>query len=107
MRRRAVQPRPAHRTAPAAHPHRRPGTLADPLEIIGLTGLEFLELGPLEWRALLDGGAVPRTLSAAATTPHDDEDALSVVAIANELLALWDRPRIIQAVLEGDLGPAA
>ncbi|MGW5849174.1 SMI1/KNR4 family protein [Streptomyces sp. NPDC055254] len=85
----------------------RPGTLADPLETIELTGLEFLELGPQEWRVLLDGGAVPRTLSAAAITPHDDEDSLSIAAIANELLALWDRPRIIQAVLEGDLGPEA
>lgn len=85
----------------------RPGTLADPLEIIGLTGLEFLELGPRDWRVLLDGDAVPRTLSAAAITPHDGEDSLSVAAIANELLALWDRPRIILAVIEGDLGPAA
>ncbi len=82
----------------------RPGTLADPLEITGLTGLEFLELGPQEWLLLLDAGAVPRTLSAAAITPHGDED---LVPIANELLALWDRPQIIQAVLEGDLGPVA
>lgn len=80
----------------------RPGTLADPLEITGLTGLEFLELGPQEWRLLLDVGAVPRTLSAAAITPHGDEDP---TPIANELLGLWDRPQIRQAVLEGDLGP--
>ncbi|MFE3555007.1 SMI1/KNR4 family protein [Streptomyces sp. NPDC059193] len=85
----------------------RPGTLADPLELAGLTGLEFLELGPREWRALLDAGAVPRTLSAAAVTPYGDEDPASVVEIANELLALWDRPRIVQAMLEGDLGPVA
>ncbi|MFD8290586.1 SMI1/KNR4 family protein [Streptomyces sp. SPB4] len=83
----------------------RPGSLADPLEIAGLTGLEFLELGPQEWRLLLDADAVPRSLSAAAITPQDPGESPSVVALANELLTLWDRPRINQAVLEGDLGP--
>ncbi|MCX4637120.1 SMI1/KNR4 family protein [Streptomyces sp. P9-2B-2] len=82
-----------------------PGTLADPLEITKLTGLEFLELGPQEWRVLLDAGAVPRSLLAAAVTVHGDHDPLPIVALANELLALWDRPQIIQTVLEGDLGP--
>lgn len=85
----------------------RAGTLADPLEIGGLTGLEFLELGPQDWRVLLDAGAVPQTLSATAITAHGHDDPLPVVALANELLALWDRPRIRHAVLEGDLGPAA
>ncbi|MFI0872963.1 SMI1/KNR4 family protein [Streptomyces parvus] len=83
------------------------GTLADPLEIAGLTGLEFLQLGPQDWRVLLDAGAVPRSLSAASITAYGDQDPLPVVAIANEILALWDRPRIIQTVLEGDLGPLA
>ncbi|MFJ9847572.1 SMI1/KNR4 family protein [Kitasatospora sp. NPDC101155] len=82
-----------------------PGTLADPLEIAKLTGLEFLELGPQEWRVLLDAGAVPRSLSAAAIEVRGNEDPLPIVAIANELLALWDRPQIIQTVIEGDLGP--
>ncbi|WP_058045214.1 SMI1/KNR4 family protein [Streptomyces roseifaciens] len=81
-----------------------PGTLADPLEIAGLTGLEYLELGPQEWRVLLDAGAVPRSLSAAAIKVHGNPDPLPVVAVANELLALWDRPRIVQTVLEGSLG---
>jgi hypothetical protein len=27
------------------------------------------------------------------------------VAIANELLALWNRPAMTQTILEGDLGP--
>lgn len=84
-----------------------PGTLADPLEIAKLTGLEFLELGPQEWRVLLDAGAVPRSLSAAAIEVHGNQDPLPIVAIANELLALWDRPRIIQTIIEGDLGPVA
>ncbi|MCX5410195.1 SMI1/KNR4 family protein [Streptomyces sp. NBC_00335] len=84
-----------------------PGTLADPLEIAELTELEFLELGPEEWRVLLDAGAVPRSLSAAAIEVHGDRDPLPIVAIANEILALWDRPQIIQTVLEGDLGPLA
>ncbi|MFF3350532.1 SMI1/KNR4 family protein [Streptomyces sp. NPDC002779] len=82
-----------------------PGTLADPLEIAGLTGLEFLELGAEEWRVLLDTGAVPRTLKAAAIKVLD-QDHLPVVAIANEILSLWDRPQIVQTLIEGDLGPA-
>lgn len=82
-----------------------PGTLADPLEIAKLTGLEFLELGPEEWQALLDAGAVPRSLSAAAIEVHGNRHPLPVVAIANELLALWDRPQITQTILEGHLRP--
>ncbi|MFJ4185037.1 SMI1/KNR4 family protein [Kitasatospora sp. NPDC089509] len=82
-----------------------PGTLADPLEIVQLTGLEYLALGPQDWRALLDAGAVPRSLSAAAIEVRGPEDPLFVVAVANELLALWDRPRIEQTVIEGELGP--
>ncbi|MFE7242286.1 SMI1/KNR4 family protein [Streptomyces sp. NPDC057580] len=82
-----------------------PGTLADPLEIAELTTLEYLELGPEEWRALLDAGAVPRSLSAAAIMVNGNQDPLPIVAIANEILALWDRPQIIQTVLEGNLGP--
>nr|WTB30011.1 SMI1/KNR4 family protein [Streptomyces sp. NBC_00830] len=82
-----------------------PDTLADPLEIAELTTLEFLELGPEEWRVLLNAGAVPRSLSAAAIKVHGNQDPLPIVAIANELLALWDRPQIIQTVLEGNLGP--
>ena len=82
-----------------------PGTLADPLEIAGLTGLEFLELGPDDWRVLLDADAVPRSLSAAAIEVHGDQDPLLVVALANEILSLWNRPPIIRTVLEADLGP--
>ncbi|WTS75135.1 SMI1/KNR4 family protein [Streptomyces sp. NBC_00105] len=82
-----------------------PGTLADPLEVAGLTGLEFLELGAQEWRVLLNAGAVPRTLKAAAIKVRD-QDHLPVVGIANEILALWDRPQIVQTLLDGDLGPA-
>ncbi|WP_331738033.1 SMI1/KNR4 family protein [Streptomyces sp. NBC_01276] len=82
-----------------------PGALADPLELTGVTGLEFLELGAQEWRVLLDAGAVPRSLKAAAIAVRD-QDHLPVVAIANDLLALWDRPRIVETILKGDLGPA-
>src|SRR5258707_1566692 len=84
-----------------------PGTLADPLEIAKLTGLEFLELGPEEWRVLLDAGALPRSLSAAAIEVHGDRHPLPIVDIANELLALWDRPPITRIALEGHLGPVA
>ncbi|MDQ1008805.1 cell wall assembly regulator SMI1 [Streptomyces sp. V4I23] len=84
-----------------------PGTLADPLEIAELTGLEYLGLGPEEWRVLLDAGAVPRSVSAAVIEVKGDRHPLPIVALANELLALWDRPRITRTVLEGRLGPAA
>lgn len=84
-----------------------PGTLSDPLEIAELTGLEFLALGPQEWRVLLDAGAVPRSLSAAAIEVRGTMDPLITVALANDILALWERPQIIQTVLEGDLGPVA
>ncbi|MFC9948547.1 SMI1/KNR4 family protein [Streptomyces pratensis] len=84
----------------------RPGTLADPLEIGQLTGLEFLELGPEEWRVLLDAGAVPPTLSAAAVDRREARDQ-PPLALANELLELWGRPKITRTVLEGGLGPSA
>ncbi|WP_405959003.1 hypothetical protein [Streptomyces sp. NBC_00868] len=72
-----------------------PGTLGDRLEVARLTELEFLELGAHEWRVRLDAGAVPRTLKAAAIKVRD-RDHLPVVALANEILALWDRPKIAQ-----------
>jgi cell wall assembly regulator SMI1 len=89
-----------------------PGTLADPLEIAGLTGLEYLSLGPEEWRVLLDAGAVPRSLSAAAVPRslsaaaievQGERHPLPILDLANELLTLWDRPLITRTVLEGDL----
>ncbi|MEU2619166.1 SMI1/KNR4 family protein [Streptomyces sp. NPDC007157] len=81
-----------------------PGTLADPLEIGELTGLEFLALGPEDWRVLLDASVVPRGLSAAAVEVHGERRPLPIVALANEILALWNRPLIPVTVLEGDLG---
>jgi hypothetical protein len=81
-----------------------PGTLADPLEIAELTHLEFLELTPEDWRVLLDADAVPRTLSAAAILTRDDHHPRAIVALANELLARWNRPLITRTVLEGRSG---
>ncbi|MGW1469193.1 SMI1/KNR4 family protein [Streptomyces sp. NPDC002308] len=83
------------------------GTLADPLEIAGLTALEFLELGPEDWRVLLDAGAVPRGLLAAAIMVRYQPDLPPVVDLANEILGLFGRPPIPRAVREGDLGPEA
>lgn len=80
-----------------------PGTLADPLEITGLPGLEYLELGVQEWRAILDAGAVPRGLLAAAVATDGGQDPIQLVTVANELLALWDRPRIAQTILKVNL----
>ncbi|MFB7917370.1 SMI1/KNR4 family protein [Streptomyces sp. NPDC056061] len=82
------------------------GTLADPLEIAGLTGLEFLELGPEDWRVLLDAGAVPHGLSAAAIEVRGDQHPLRIADLADEILALGNRPAIPRTVVEGDLGPA-
>ncbi|MFJ7910519.1 SMI1/KNR4 family protein [Kitasatospora sp. NPDC096204] len=83
-----------------------PGTLADPLEITGLPGLEFLSLGPDEWRVLLDNGAVPRGLSAADIEARGNEHPVAVVTVVNDLLALWDRPPIPHTVVRGSLDPS-
>ncbi|MFB7576379.1 SMI1/KNR4 family protein [Streptomyces sp. NPDC056165] len=84
-----------------------PGTLADPLEISRLTGLEFLELCPQDWRVLLDADAIPRSLLAAGIEVRNDADPLPVVDLANEILARWDRPLITRTTLEGSIGPVA
>lgn len=81
------------------------GALDDPLEIAGLSGLEYLELGPEDWRVLLDAGAVPRGLLAAFVTAPGGSHPLPIVTMANELLALRDRPQIPHTTLVGDLGP--
>jgi hypothetical protein len=73
------------------------------LEIAQLTGLEFLELGPEDWRALIDAGAVPRGLAAAVIGIRQQTHPGRIMELANEILALWDRPRITEAVIEGCL----
>src|SRR6185312_14580194 len=96
--------------APVAHlPKLRtltapPGTIADPLVIGEMTGLEYLELGVDEWRTLLDADAVPRSLKAAMVdTPGQGVHPMAAVAVINELLARWGRPLIKQTILEGQL----
>jgi cell wall assembly regulator SMI1 len=84
----------------------RPGTLADPLEIARLTGLEYLEIAPEDWRALLDAHAVPRTLAAASVHVHGARRVLPVVDLVNEILALWHRPPIPRTTVTGHLGAA-
>jgi hypothetical protein len=77
-----------------------PGALADPREVAALTGLEFLELGPDDWRSLLIAGAVPRSLLAAAVhTWGQDQSAAD--AVVTDLLALFDRPQATESTLEG------
>jgi cell wall assembly regulator SMI1 len=82
-----------------------PGTLADPLEVAGLAGLEFLELGPDEWRVLLAADAVPPALLAAAVQAPG-RNPLQLAAVASEILALRDRPPITETILEGDVSGA-
>jgi hypothetical protein len=78
-----------------------PGTLADPREVGWLTGLEFLRLGVDEWRVLLDAGAVPPTLAAAAVETHGAPDPLAVAALTDALLTLRGRPPVRRTVIEG------
>jgi hypothetical protein len=58
-------------------------------------------------RRCADGMAWGRMglLSAAAIQVHGNRHPLPIVALANELLALWDRPPINKTVLEGRLDP--
>lgn len=81
-----------------------PGTLAEPLEIGRLDGLEFLRLPPAEWQALLAADAVPRGLLAAAIEPGRADSPLTTVALANEILGRWGRPPIAEQVVSGTLG---
>ena len=86
-----------------------PGTLADPLEIAELTTLEYLELGPQEWRALLDAKAVPDSLLAAKIIvrgnpiPQRQPDPAGYMALANKIIALWKGPQIAETMIEGQL----
>lgn len=72
-----------------------PGTLANPLEIAELATLEYLELGPQDWRALLDAKAAPDSLLAAKIIVRGNPmsrpqpDLGGYVAMANEVIALW------------------
>ena len=86
-----------------------PGTLADPLQIAGLATLEYLELGPQDWRALLDARAVPDSLLAAQIivwgnpAPQPQPDPARYVVLANEITALWNGPQIAETVIDGQL----
>ncbi|MFC4909746.1 SMI1/KNR4 family protein [Actinomadura gamaensis] len=82
-----------------------PGTLADPLEIVRLTGLEYLSLPAAYWRVLLDADAVPRSLLAAGFAGFEGytDDPLGCVEVANRLLDLFTGPPLTQTVVEGVL----
>jgi cell wall assembly regulator SMI1 len=79
------------------------GMLADPMQITGLTGLEYLAIGIREWRTLLRAGAVPRGLSAAGIEIDGRPDPQDLMALANELLALRNRPLITRTTINGNL----
>lgn len=49
----------------------------------------------------------PHTVGAWMISGTPLADPLAVADLANELLALWDRPPITRTVVEGDLGPVA
>lgn len=81
------------------------GSLADPAEIAGLNALEYLALSPPDWRILLDADGLPPGLSAAAVQAGGSRDPRPVMALANEILARWQRPLITETVLRGVLQP--
>jgi hypothetical protein len=70
------------------------GALTDPRQIARLSNLEYLAIGIREWRIRLAAGAVPTGLLAAGIEVEPDQDPADVAAVANELLALWNRPLI-------------
>jgi hypothetical protein len=73
----------------------QPGTIADPVVIGELTGLEYLQIGLTEWRVLLDAGAVPRSLLAAGISGYG-LSRVQVDRVYEALIHLWggDRPRM-------------
>jgi hypothetical protein len=87
-----------------------PGTLAHPPQVAELATLEYLELGPRDWRALLDAKAVPGSLLAAEIAvwgnpvPAPQPDPARYMTLANEIIALWNGPQITQTVIDGQLG---
>jgi hypothetical protein len=48
----------------------------------------------------------PHVLQAAAVGAHDGRNPLQLVAVANEILALRERPPITETILEGDVSGA-
>jgi hypothetical protein len=82
-----------------------PGPCGHTGQIVLLGHEDFIGAEPADWRVLLDAGAVPRGLLAAGIEVPGDADPLPVVTLADEIPALWDRPRIVRSVLGGDLGP--
>ncbi|MFE5898173.1 hypothetical protein ACFQ67_12250 [Streptomyces sp. NPDC056488] len=111
--RRLPDPVPDAVPAPTADAALLERTLREPLPgAIGATeeGLaaveERLDVAlPEEWRVLLDAGAVPRGLSAAAIEVRGERNPLEIMDLANEILALRNRPPITRTVVEADLGP--
>jgi cell wall assembly regulator SMI1 len=79
------------------------GALTDPLEIRELTSLEFLELGSPEWRVLLEAGAIPRSLLACRILVGPGDTPAAIGDLANEILELWDGPRILRTIIEGSI----
>jgi cell wall assembly regulator SMI1 len=80
-----------------------PGKVADPLVIGRLTRLEYLELGLADWRALLDAGAVPRSLLAAGISGYN-LNPTEVDEVYDALIRLWGGTGLRTVTIEGVLG---
>ncbi len=89
---------PGVRTIDAAGP----GELANPLQVTRFPALEYLSMRPHDWRTLLDAASMPASLLAAHV---EGTDVLEVVAISNEILAIWGRPPITVTQLRQEKQP--
>ena len=82
------------------------GSLADVRQVLTFPALEYLELSPPDWSALLDAGAVPRTLLAAGITPElNTRDAVTeeMRGVAARIRAAYGVPAPPRTVLRGRL----
>ncbi|GAB3220063.1 hypothetical protein GCM10027447_03980 [Glycomyces halotolerans] len=70
----------------------QPGAIADPVVSGDLTGLEYLQIGLTEWRALLDADAVPRSPLAAGVSGHR-LSRVQVDLVYEALIRLWSGER--------------
>lgn len=77
--------------------------LPDPTQVNSFPSLEYLSMTASDWRILLNASAVPESL---LSTKVNSLDALDVVTVSNQLLALWGRPLITVTTLRGDVATA-
>ncbi|MEV0928322.1 hypothetical protein AB0I99_24955 [Streptomyces spongiicola] len=80
----------------------RPARVAGRISQYGMSPAYPGSMSPTT-RTAVEG--IRRTLARGGAIKVRDQDHLPVAALANEIPALWDRPKITQTLLAGDLGP--